>query len=139
MSDPKPKLACAPNPCPSCPYRKDTPSGVWSEEEYNKLPGYDNPMEYPGLFLCHHSTTADKDMVCRGWLEVHHENIGVRIAMLTKIEMDNYKIPTKVKLFKSGAEACEFGLKNVNKPSAAARKMIDKLREARERKSRVIQ
>jgi hypothetical protein len=29
-------------PCPSCPYRKDVPSGVWAPEEYDKLPAYDN-------------------------------------------------------------------------------------------------
>jgi hypothetical protein len=31
----------APKPCESCPYRKDVPSGVWSEGEYRKLPQYD--------------------------------------------------------------------------------------------------
>jgi hypothetical protein len=45
----------ASNPCGSCPYRRDVPSGVWDAAEYEKLPRYDGPMaDQPArLFLCH--------------------------------------------------------------------------------------
>ena len=33
----------AKNPCGSCPYRKDVPSGVWAVSEYLKLVEYDRP------------------------------------------------------------------------------------------------
>lgn len=45
----------APQPCASCPYRRDVPSGIWAAEEYAKLPAYDadTPFQPPHLFLCH--------------------------------------------------------------------------------------
>jgi hypothetical protein len=43
------------NPCGSCPYRKDVPSGVWETLEYEKLPPYDGEtFEQPfEAFFCH--------------------------------------------------------------------------------------
>lgn len=35
------KLTLRDNPCHSCPYRRDVPSGVWATEEYDKLLPYD--------------------------------------------------------------------------------------------------
>lgn len=51
----EPIKAPAKNPCGSCPYRRDVPSGIWSEEEYDKLPQYDLPTgdQPPNVFLCH--------------------------------------------------------------------------------------
>ena len=45
----------AKRPCGSCPYRRDAPSGIWSREEYEKLPEYDKPTAYqpPQVFMCH--------------------------------------------------------------------------------------
>lgn len=127
------KLGCAANPCSSCPYRKDTPAGVWSAEEYMKLPGWDDPHEYPGLFMCHHSTTSPQRRVCRGWLEVHSENIGVRLAQYVQIDLGGARNrrPTKIPLYESGAAACVAGLKGVKRPGLKARAMIDKLARAR--------
>lgn len=126
------KLACHPNPCSSCPYRKDTPSGVWAREEYLKLPRYDDPNTFAGVFLCHHSTTSQQDTVCRGWVEVHERNLGVRLTMF-RIDWDKAgREPTKVPLYRSGAEACRAGLRGVRRPSKAAREMSQKLLKARE-------
>jgi hypothetical protein len=46
-------------PCPTCPYRRDVPSGIWQASEYSKLPRYDNDVPdqlaagATGLFYCH--------------------------------------------------------------------------------------
>ena len=46
-------------PCPSCPYRRDVPSGIWHESEYAKLPQFDGPTQDQlaagafALFHCH--------------------------------------------------------------------------------------
>jgi hypothetical protein len=34
-------LKCGNSPCSSCPYKRDTPPGIWAEHEYEKLPAYD--------------------------------------------------------------------------------------------------
>src|SRR5438094_1575 len=88
------KLLCLQNPCTSCPYRRDTPPGIWHREEYNKLPAWDDERALKGLFLCHQNEKA----ICRGWLEVHWNNWSVRLATMTQIDMSNYK-PTKVALY----------------------------------------
>ncbi|WP_336794377.1 DUF6283 family protein [Gordonia malaquae] len=53
----------APRPCESCPYRRDVPSGVWAESEYEKLRAYDAPTgEQPvRLFLCHQYDGVSED------------------------------------------------------------------------------
>lgn len=80
--DPESKRLHIPaSPCTSCPYRRDTPPGVWHPEEYEKLRGYDDPQTSYGTFLCHHSTEAGRDAVCRGWLSVHRESIAARLAV----------------------------------------------------------
>ena len=124
-------LGCAANPCSSCPYRKDTPAGVWAAEEYKKLPEWDKPMTL-GVFMCHQ---GNRRLACRGWLEVHHENIGVRLALMRgAIDLGKHPEPTKVPLYKSGAEACKAGLKGVHRPSRKAQEVIVKLTVKLDRK-----
>ena len=95
------KLHLNPNPCDTCPYRKDTPSGIWHESEYKKLPAWDNPMAFAGVFHCH-SQTEERQTVCRGWLEVHHDNLQVRLCVATQIEFNEHNgEPTKVPLYPS--------------------------------------
>ncbi len=54
-------------PCASCPYRKDTPIGLWSPEEFRDLlvndadDGYTSP-----IYECH--ATKKNPQVCGGWL-----------------------------------------------------------------------
>ena len=52
--------------CASCPYRKDVPSGIWEQSEYDKLPKYDGETwEQAGaLFMCH----LRDGCLCGGWL-----------------------------------------------------------------------
>lgn len=117
------KLNCHPDPCLTCPYRRDTPAGVWHAAEYMKLPAWDDEQAFAGVFLCH----TDQSAVCRGWMEVHQDNLHVRLTM-TKIEWDERnKEPTKVPLYESGGEACLMGLAGVERPGAEARAAIMKL------------
>lgn len=126
-------LVPAPRPCVSCPYRRDVPSGVWSAEEYEKLPPYDaaESFEQPfSAFFCH----QQDGRLCAGWVAVHdmYECIGFRIAasMNDLSEEDCHAIldyTTDVPLFSSGAEAAEHGMRDIFRPGAAARAMVDKL------------
>lgn len=109
------KLACHRDPCPTCPYVRTTPPGVWHPTEYAKLPAWDDPMAMSGTFLCH----SDPGAVCRGWMEVHHENLSVRIAQMTTIEMPKPYRPTAAPLYSSGHEAMLAGMRGVRSRARA--------------------
>lgn len=123
-------LPPAPNPCGSCPYRRDVPSGVWSLEEYAKLPSYDGETgDQPfGIFLCH----QQDGRACAGWVGCHDmdESLAFRLAAATgRIENPDafldYATPTP--LFASGAEAAQHGVEAINDPDVDARRVIDRL------------
>lgn len=126
----------APNPCGSCPYRQDVPSGVWDAEEYDKLPAYDRETsgQPPGVFLCH----QQDGRVCAGWAGCHDMDhaFSLRLASMTGSmspeDIENtldYESP--VPLWGSGAEAREHGIAEVDSPSREANKIIDKLNRRR--------
>lgn len=132
MADRNPILPPAPNPCGSCPYRRDVPSGVWHEEEYAKLPGYDRETasQSPDVFLCH----QQDGRLCAGWVACHdmNESLGLRLAVsFGAIEVSdvhailNYSTP--VPIFASGAEAAAHGRAEIRTPGDRAAKTIDKL------------
>lgn len=119
----KPDLPKAPPvPCGSCPYRRDVPSGIWAEHEYDKLPGYDGPTwaQHPGLFMCHQRDGH----LCGGWLACHdpRELLALRFPGLVHASVYNYK--TDVPVFRSGAEARAHGIKAIRRPGRKARKMV---------------
>lgn len=126
-------LVPAPRPCISCPYRRDVPSGVWDEEEYAKLPPFDEPetaRQPPAAFMCH----QQDGRLCAGWVAVHdmQESLGLRllaaVARMTPEEIDaTIDYTTDVPLFDSGAEAALHGLAEVKQPSEAAVKLIARL------------
>jgi len=122
-------LQVRPNPCSTCPYAVETPSGVWSPEEYEKLRLFDdqhNPRM--ATFLCHHSPMTEADAICRGWLTVHRKHPMVRVLILRgAITADEvYREPT-VELYESGTEAADAGEMNIGNPGPRARKAIAKL------------
>lgn len=125
------KLAMNREPCASCPYRRDTPAGIWAAEEYRKLPAWDDDYQ-PGVFLCHHTPLIDCQTVCRGWIVVHGNNLTARLTAMTGVELnaENIKL-TKSPLYRSGAEACRAGLRGVAKPKTEAKQVIQKLTHAR--------
>lgn len=119
-------------PCGTCPYRRDVPSGVWDASEYAKLPRYDGDTLQQlakggtGLFYCH----QNDGHLCAGWVACHdmYEAVAVRLNPIAPDAMD-YRSP--VPLFASGAEAAAHGLAEIDAPSDAARRAIDKLERRR--------
>jgi hypothetical protein len=111
-------------PCGSCPYRRDVPSGIWEQHEYDKLPSYDGPTwaQAPALFMCH-----QKDgNLCAGWLACHdsRELLALRLPRSESIDPAVYDCTTDVPVFCSGAAARQHGMREIKRPSVKARKMI---------------
>lgn len=116
------------NPCGSCPYRRDVPSGVWDPEEYEKLPPYDAPtIEQPtSVFMCH----QQDGRLCAGWVGCHdmNESFSIRLAAERLEDIGAvYDYTTTTPLFASGADAARHGLAEVEYPGKAAKHVIDKL------------
>ena len=124
--------APAPSPCGSCPYRIDTPAGVWSEEEYDKLPDYDNETSFqPGsVFMCH----QQDGKLCAGWVGCHdmENNLGLRMALaLDMIDSETADqvcdYTTDVPLHPSGTAAADFGKSEIEIPGEKAKRVVAKL------------
>jgi hypothetical protein len=128
----------APSPCTSCPYRRDTPAGIWSSEEYDKLRVYDepdDPYNPPGVFACHYNDPGDQRLrVCSGWAHVHGPGspLGLRYSVVSgqisqadASAVIGYVSP--VAMFGSGAEAADHGQSRIDNPDTAARTMIARI------------
>lgn len=122
----------AKNPCGSCPYRRDVPSGVWDEEEYDKLPLFDKDTfdQPPSVFLCH----QQNGKLCGGWTAVHdmENSFGLRLAFsMGMIQPEDagaiFDYTTEVPLFRSGAEAAAHGMAEIAEPSPKASRTIQRL------------
>lgn len=128
----------APRACESCPYRRDVPSGVWDEEEYEKLPRYDRPTYdqlSDGLFQCHQNgRNDDKARLCAGWVAVHgDQSLALRLAVVSgRVDPSVMDYSTDVELFGSGAEAAEHGMAEIDDPSPEAIEMMEKIGRTRE-------
>ena len=113
-------------PCSSCPYRKDVPSGVWAENEYEKLVDFDLPTgDQPiATFGCH----ATPEHYCHGWAVVH-SNRGSEYELLAlRIFAPDVEIPeAAVPLFESGEEAANHGKRDIDHPSIEAQRIADRL------------
>ncbi|MBE5477785.1 hypothetical protein E3G68_005118 [Mycobacteroides abscessus] len=131
--------APAPQPCASCPYRRDVPSGMWAAEEYAKLPGYDaeTPLQPPHLFLCNLTGAEDpKARVCAGWVGCHGSDLlALRLAVARGIvdgtELDVNRSTAAVPLFSSGAAAAAHGLRDIDSPGVRAREAMTKIADRR--------
>jgi hypothetical protein len=122
----------AKHPCGSCPYRRDVPSGVWSEDEYEKLREYDRETheQPPSVFLCH----QQDGRLCAGWVATHDmENcLGFRIACSIEAVEDPDAVidyETSTPLFDSGEEAARHGMEAVQRPGPEARQVIERLNQ----------
>lgn len=109
----------AKRPCGSCPYRKDVPAGVWSKEEYEKLPPYDGETfeQPPKMFLCH----RQDGHTCAGWVATHdmEQNLGFRLSCsqgeATEEWVDAFlDYTTDVPVWESGRAAAEHGLSDMS-------------------------
>lgn len=131
----------APNPCKSCPYREDVPSGVWSESQYAKLPPFDGPThaQPQRVFLCHQADPdSGRARVCGGWAGCHDmdQSLALRVASAqgfitgeTVAAVADYVSP--VPLFASGAEAAEHGMREILNPGPEARAAAHKIARTR--------
>lgn len=122
-------LHAAPRPCVTCPYRRDTPAGIWDPDEYAKLADYDNEHEPPlATFHCHQENATGVPTVCRGWLSVHHDSVAVRLACsVGKLTVEQRDAHVDVELYETGTEAMDAGLAGCDDPSPAARAAASKL------------
>lgn len=109
-----------PVPCGSCPYRRDVPSGVWSRDEYEKLPEYDGETweQSPAIFLCHQRDGH----LCGGWLACHDTDhlLALRI---NRVDPAAFGYTTDVPVFASGKEAHDHGVRDLDQPGDRALKM----------------
>lgn len=127
----------APKPCESCPYRQDVPSGVWSADEYLKLPEYDEETwaQPVAVFQCHQTDReSDKARLCAGWVACHGpENLlALRIGVATgKLDVDVLDYTTDVPLMFSGADACEHGMADIDAPGEEAQALVAKISASR--------
>lgn len=128
--------------CDTCPYRRDTPSGIWSEEEYRKLAKFDEPSIGPlGLpddnlfstFHCHQENATGKPTACRGWVWTHGDTVGFRMAMFNGlIDPSDPNMPQEDEshiYYDTGVEACEAGMVDIEEPSFEALLKVDSLVE----------
>lgn len=122
----------AKNPCGSCPYRCDVPSGVWAAEEYEKLPLYDLPtQEQPmAAFACH----QQDGRACAGWVATHDmaQSLSIRMGLsfgtIDPADADAFiEYTTPTPLFASGAEAAEHGMRDIKDPGEKAKRVVTKL------------
>ena len=127
----------AANPCGSCPYRRDVPSGVWEAMEYRKLPEYDRETydQPPSIFLCH----QQDGRACAGWCGVHdmNDSLGLRLAQSMGMVDDPepfFRYETDTPLFKTGAEAARHGMKDMASPSPKAKRKISTLTDRQRRR-----
>lgn len=133
-----------PNPCASCPYRRDVPSGIWSAEEYAKLPAYDGEITEQAaagafaLFDCHQTDGS----LCAGWVGHRTEPadlLAVRVGLADgRVDPDVGEYRTDVPLFASGAEAAAHGRSGIADPSAAAVRAISKVVRVRALRGRPV-
>lgn len=131
-SDP---VTVRPRPCPSCPYRRDVPSGIWEAEEYSKLPGYD--LDIPdqlaaravNLFHCHSQPVN----LCAGWAGCHDMTNMLAVRLHARdVDPAVFEYVSPVPLFGSGAEAAAHGMRDLAAPGAEARRKIAQLLRARD-------
>lgn len=130
------RVAVRSQSCSACPYRRDVPSGVWAEQEYEKLVEYDRPTgDQPlGAFRCH----ATPESYCHGWVNVHsnrgheHELLALRLTGDVP-DPDDRAMTKDPALFDSGTEAAEHGKRELDDPSDEAIETAARLQRKYER------
>jgi hypothetical protein len=126
----------APRPCDACPYRRDTPGGIWHPDEYLLLPLYDKPtaQQPTGVFMCH----LNNGKVCAGWAGCHgpqtegHDLFAVRVGIARgqlTVELARAIVTyvSPVLLHPSGFHTALHGLRGVVDPSPATLAAVRKL------------
>lgn len=113
-------------PCSTCPYRLDCPSGVWAAHEYSKLRDYDRPTGDQPLatFGCH----ATPDHHCHGWAVVHMSRGRAYELLALRFWPPSGPIPEPyVDLFDSGNDAADWGQRDIEDPRPEAIQAVARL------------
>ncbi|KKM86854.1 hypothetical protein LCGC14_1274800 [marine sediment metagenome] len=129
------RLKVPPQACTTCPYRRDTPPGIWAPKEYERLRNYDaqihelaNPIDGLKIFHCHQESITNQPTICRGWLSVHREAAAVGLAIsLGAIGPEDVPINSEQLYYATGNEAADAGLAGVGDPNDEAQRAIDRL------------
>lgn len=123
-------LTCAPRPCASCPYRKDAPSGLWHQHEYDKLTAYDGDISEQAFkgatadFGCHQRDGK----LCAGWVAAHGAGNLLALRLRAgRVPQETWDYTTDVPVFASGAEARAHGIKDLKRPGRKAQRLMAKL------------
>ena len=112
-------------PCGTCPYRKDTPSGIWAREEYEKLPLYDGDTGEQimkgatALFMCHQRDGR----LCGGWL-VTHDRDHLAALRFNRVDDSVRDYAPDVECWESGQAAHDHGVEDLDYPSPEAVRKI---------------
>lgn len=112
-------------PCSACPYRQDSPSGLWAAEEYDKLPPYDAPTGSQPfeIFLCH----ATPDHLCHGWAVVGDWEL-LALRLYAAYSIHEVEIPPPVvPLWSTHTQAADHGRAGIAAPSPRAMRTIHRL------------
>lgn len=130
-------------PCTTCPYRRDVASGVWDEQEYEKLRDYDGPTwEQPEeVWICHTSAAPTSELrLCAGWCGCHDGEhlLALRVAeahrtLMPEVIKAAIQYMSPVSLFDSGNEAADHGMADYQQPGREAIEAIAKVRRLRGR------
>jgi hypothetical protein len=121
------------------------PSGIWSAEEYKKLPAYDGDISEQlehaeqslRVFLCH----QNGQQACAGWLGHRDpiELLAVRVGISRgDLAPECAEFETSIPLFASGAEAAEHGAREIAQPGERAATAISKIIAVRGRAGRPV-
>lgn len=134
MSDETELATVAAEPCKSCPYRRDVPSGVWHPEEYTRLAAYDGEIidqfmkKATALFFCHQLD----GQLCAGWVACHGTDHTLAFRLHGQhVDPSVYEATFKTPVFASGAEAAAHGMKDVARPGEAAERTMERLARSR--------
>jgi hypothetical protein len=108
------------------------PSGVWSVEDYLKLPPYDGETweQLPTHLRCH----ATPDFLCHGWVVVGGwDLLGLRLLLSLHPDED-FEMPTQtVPLFETHTAAARHGVEDIHHPSKEAKHTMERLLRKYER------
>lgn len=126
--DPQNSL-CKESPCPTCPYRKDTPKGVWALDHYEVLQSYDGSILEQAIsgatavFQCHYNDGN----LCRGWLDCHGKDNLLALRLRGREALPEDIGPVKHDVYESGRACLEANIPHMDNPSKAARDVQDVL------------
>jgi hypothetical protein len=121
------------NPCASCPYRRDCPSGVWHADEYAILLHFDGPVAQQalsahgcGIFYCHQSD----GMLCAGWAghREPYDILAIRLGVASgRVSPSVLGYRTSVPLFATGAQAAAHGMRDYVQPPLETVRAVAKI------------